>query len=101
MKEKVSMHRDFAVHNEVYNSLWLLLAIRAISYQFDQQRNIFLAIDDTKSKLFAHCQAPGTSLADYYKEFTNMVEVLEYYGESFGDDKALTDAMKLKYTAEC
>ena len=53
-------------------------------------RNIFVAIDVAKENVYAYRQKANQSLADYYKEFCSMIDVLEHYGGRFGDDQALT-----------
>ena len=60
MKEKVRMTEDFEEMNKACNPLWLLKTIKAVSYQFEGQRNTFLALDDAKSNLFAHSQGHGS-----------------------------------------
>ena len=54
-------------------------------------RNIFVAIDVAKENVYAYRQKSHQSLADYYKEFCSMIDVLEHYGRRFGDDQALTE----------
>ena len=53
-------------------------------------RNIFVAIDVAKENVYAYRQKSHQSLADYYKKFCSMIDVLEHYGGRFGDDQALT-----------
>jgi hypothetical protein len=43
---------------------------------------------------YNYWQGPDESLADYLHHFCSNVDVLEHYGGTFGNDKALLDSVK-------
>ena len=90
MQSRVQASKEFKKNHEISNCLWLLKEIKGITFQFEVSRNIFVAIDVAKENVYAYRQKSHQSLADYYKEFCSMVDVLEHYGGRFGDDDALT-----------
>jgi hypothetical protein len=94
MKAKLQSHDDFTSMDHKADSVWLLKEIRAITYQFEAQRYIFLALDDAHSDLRAYLQKPDETLSKYLHTFKTKIDVLEHYGGSFGTDKALVAAAK-------
>ena len=89
VKIQVKTADDYDARSESCDSLWLLKAIKGICYSFQDQKNKFIAIDKAKTAIYTFHQGTDMTLADYQKEFLNMIDVLEHYGGSFADDPAL------------
>ena len=87
MQSRMRASKEFKRNHETSNCLWLLKEIKGITFQFEMSRNIFVAINVAKEKVYAYRQKSHQSLADYYKEFCSMIDVLEHYGGRFGNDE--------------
>jgi hypothetical protein len=69
MKAKLQSHDDFTSMDLQADSVWLLKEIRAITFQFEAQRYIFLALDDAHSDFRAYLQQPDETLTKYLHIF--------------------------------
>jgi hypothetical protein len=79
-------------YNEMYensDSLGLIKVIKGIAYKFESQKNIYLALDNAKSAFYAYQQGADETNASYMSRFKNTIEVIEHFGGSIGEDKAL------------
>jgi len=89
MKAKLKTHDEFTDKDLLADCAWLLKEIKAITFQFEGQRYLFLSLDDAHSDLCAYHQGPDESLTAYHNTFKNKVDVLEHYGGNFGTDDGL------------
>jgi Reverse transcriptase (RNA-dependent DNA polymerase)/Zinc knuckle len=95
MKTKLQTHDDFPAKDLLADCAWLLKEIKAITFQFEGQRYLFLSLDDAHCDLCAYRQGPLESISIYHNTFKNMVDVLEHYGGNFGTDDGLIQAASL------
>jgi hypothetical protein len=63
--------------------------IKGIAYKFESQKNIYLALDNTKCTFYAYQQAPDKTNANYMSKFKNVIKVIEHYGGGIGEDQVL------------
>ena len=89
VKMQIKSAKDYKTKCKKCDPLWLLKTVKGICYSFQDQKNKFIAIDRAKTAIYTYVQGPETSLADFQKEFLNMIDVLQHYGGSFGDDPGL------------
>jgi len=75
--------------------VWILEAIKGITYRFEGQRFAYLSLDDARTSYYTFRQGKDESLADYLENFCYHVDILEHYGGSIGEDlKFLPDNVK-------
>ena len=89
MKEK---NESIAVYKKIEsnrNSLVLLNGIRGIAFRFDNQIRIYQALDDAKTIFYKGKQNKETSNSDNFKHFMSILDTIEYYGGTIGDDPVL------------
>ena len=70
-------------------SLKLIKKIKGIAYKFESQKNIYLALHNAKCAFYAYKQGADETNANYMSKFKNTIEVIEHYGGTLGEDKAL------------
>jgi hypothetical protein len=92
MKAKLQTHDDFPANDLLADCAWLLKEIKAITFQFEGQRYLFLSLDDAHCDLCAYRQSATESLIAYHNTYKNKVDVLEHYGGNFGTDEGLIQA---------
>lgn len=73
------------------NSLWLLKMIKAISFKFETQENICMALHNAKCLFYSCRQEQNESNTCYMLRLKNHVKVIQNYGGNVGDDDALID----------
>jgi hypothetical protein len=105
MRAKLRSLDDHESKSESSDCVWLLKEIKAITYQFEGQRYVFLSIDDAHANFYKYKQGFDEPIADYLHNFQSRVEVLEHYGGSVGHDptllKSVDDPTSPKGTDTC
>lgn len=86
MHSKLKSTPAFVKMRDTNDSLELLKTIKGISYKFEAQDNIYMAIDDAKHLYYTYVQGQDETNASYLSKFKNIVEVIQHYGGSVGDD---------------
>jgi Reverse transcriptase (RNA-dependent DNA polymerase) len=99
MKTKLQTHDDFTSKDLLADCAWLLKEIKAITFQFEGQRYLFLSLDDAHSDLCAYRQGATETLIAYHNTFKNKIDVLEHYGGNYGTDDGLIQAASTLATA--
>jgi hypothetical protein len=95
MQARLKSSKDFESMNDDSDSLALLLEIKGIAYRFEAQSNLYLALTNAKTAIYAYQQGPNETNASFMSKFKNYIEVIEHYGGTIGDDDALiTEEMK-------
>ena len=95
MQARLKSSKDFESMNDDSDSLALLLEIKGISYRFEAQSNLYLALTNAKIAIYAYQQGPNETNASFMSKFKNYIEVIEHYGGTIGDDDALiTEELK-------
>ena len=89
MQSKVKSSNGYDEMVDSNDSLALLKTIKGISYKFESQDNIYLALDDAKSSFYSYHQGSDESNAFYLTKFKNTIDVIEHYGGVIGTDDAL------------
>ena len=89
MQARLKSSKDFESMNDDSDSLALLLEIKGISYRFEAQSNLYLALTHAKAAIYAYQQGPNETNASFMSKFKNYIEVIEHYGGTIGDDVAL------------
>lgn len=89
MHAKIKSVSNYKTIHDDNDSLLLLAEIKGISYKFESQKNIYVALDMAKSNSFSSRQGPNETNAAYMTRFKDSITVIEHYGGSIGDDIAL------------
>ena len=89
MQAKIKSDDAYTNMHEDSNSLELLKVIKGIAYKFESQKNIYLALDDAKCAFYAYRQGADETNANYMAKFRNTIEVIEHFGRTIGEDRAL------------
>ena len=89
MQAKIKSEKLHDSMQEVDDSLMLIKMIKGIAYKFESQKNIYLALNNVKCAYYAYKQGPDETNANYMSKFKNTIEVIDHYGGTIGEDKAL------------
>ena len=77
------------------DGLELLVAIKDLLYNVQDRKYVPLSIHLTKRQFYLNSQGWSTSVAAYYEQFNNIIEMLEHCGASLGeDDGIITKVLK-------
>ena len=71
------------------NGLDLLVAIKDLMYNVQEQKYVPLSIHLAKRQFFLLSQGRNT-VGEYYEQFKNQTDVLDHIGAGIGDDDAIT-----------
>jgi hypothetical protein len=72
---------------------WLLKQVKTVTLQFDQKRNGFLSIMDTRTSFLNCKQAHNQSVDDYFEDIKGFVfDTIEYHGGSVAESHTLVSA---------
>ncbi len=85
---------DFIEKDKAQDCVWILKTIKGIMLRFEGQRFICLSIADASQQILTFRQGPETTLAKYYEDFKNLVEVYQHYGGDLGSAPGLAAAIK-------
>ena len=91
MKNKLQSLHEYESRSDTYDCVWLLKEIKAITLRFEGTRYIFLSLDDARTSYYGYVQPEHQTLSEYLKHFQSLVDVLEHYKESIGEDQAFLD----------
>ena len=91
MKNKLQSLANYDIKSDACDCVWILKEIKAITLRFEGTRYIFLSLDDARSAYYGYAQPSTQSLADYLRDFQSLVDVLDHYNTSVGEDKAFLD----------
>jgi len=56
MRAKLGVVKNYVSINETKDNISFLRDIKGVSYEYDRQRNPYLALDDDKLKYYAYSQ---------------------------------------------
>jgi len=84
MKAKLKSLDKYEEKDRDCNCVWLLTAIKGITYRIEGQHFAYLPLDDTRTNYYTFRQGQDESLANYLENFRSRVKVLEHYGGSIG-----------------
>ena len=71
------------------DGLRLLVAIKDLMYNVQEQKYVPLSINLAKQQFFLLSQGRNT-VGEYYEQFKNQTDVLDHIGAGIGDDDAIT-----------
>jgi hypothetical protein len=92
MKAKLTSLDDFETKSHESDCVWILKEIKGITYRFEGQHNIYLSLNNARISYCAYTQGAEDSISSYLGHFRSLVEVLEHYGGTIGEDPGLLDA---------
>eukprot|EP00979_Chaetoceros_neogracilis_P007263 scaffold1521_cov271-Chaetoceros_neogracile.AAC.71 len=76
---------------------WIVKEIKGITHKFEGTRYVFLSINEAKTNFYTNKQKNTEILTEYLECFKALVEVLEYYKASIGEDEAfIKEAEKIQ-----
>jgi len=89
MKAKVKSLDDYKAKTVDNDCFWLLKQIKAITLQFDEKRNGFISLLDTRTS-FLTCRQQQWQTADTYLETQKgWTDTIEYHGGTFAENHEL------------
>ena len=71
------------------NGLELLVPIKDLLYNVQDRKYVPLSIHLAKQQFYLNSQGCSTSVAGYYKQFNNIIDMLEHCGASLGEDDGI------------
>ena len=71
------------------NGLELLVSIKDLLYNVQDRKYAPLSIHLAKRQFYLNSQGRSTSVAGYYEQFNNIIDMLEHCGESLGEDEGI------------
>ena len=71
------------------NGLELLVAIKDLLYNVQDRKYTPLSIHLAKRQFYLNSQGRSTSVAAYYEQFNNTIDMLEHCGASLGEDDSI------------
>ena len=71
------------------NGLELLVAIKDLLYNVQDRKYVPLSIHLAKRQFYLNSQGRSTSVAGYYEQFNNIIDMLEHCGASLGEDDGI------------
>ena len=82
---------QFEENQEQYACVWILKDIRAITLRFEGTIYIFLSLDDARTADYGYNQPKDIIIAGYMIYFQSLIEVLEQYNATIGEEKDFLD----------
>ena len=89
MKAKLQSFAEFEDKDGVCDCVWLLTSIRAVTYKFDEQRDVCLSLCEARWLLESKRQQPQDTDAAHFEDFKTLVDTYEHFGGSIGADSGL------------
>jgi len=86
MQSKLQSLDDFEERNDECDCAWILKEIKGIKHKFEGTRYVFLSVADARLNFYQYKQDHQQLLHDYLKNFCSLLEVLEHYGATVGED---------------
>ena len=71
------------------NGLELLIAIKDLLYNVQDRKYVPLSIHLAKQQFYLNSQGRSVSVASYYEQFNNTIDMLEHCGVSLGEDDSI------------
>ena len=71
------------------DGLELLIAIKDLLYNVQDRKYVPLSIHLAKRQFYLNSQGRSTSVATYYEQFNNIIDMLEHCGASLGEDDGI------------
>ena len=71
------------------NGLELLIAIKDLLYNIQDQKYVPLSIHLAKQQFYMNSQGRSAPVASYYEQFNNTINMLEHCGASLGKDDGI------------
>ena len=84
MKSKLKQSNKWHVASTTYDVLILISIIRAITFKFDEQKYLPLALHQAKAK-FYNIRQGSLSNAEYLEESNNVVDIATAYSGNLHD----------------
>ena len=89
MKAKLQSFAEFEDKDGVCDCVWLLTSVRAVTYKFDEQRDVCLSLCEARWLLESKRQQPQDTDAAHFEDFKTLVDTYEHFGGSIGADSGL------------
>jgi hypothetical protein len=99
---RVEAHPKFATVADNRDGIALLIIIKSICFNFQDQKYVPQSVFETKRRFYSLKQAQHETVAQYYERFQNQASVLEQCGGTIGGDhgvhQIIYDEMKVDAT---
>ena len=86
LKARDEAHPDFSMVSDVLNGVTLLSIIKAICFNFQEQKFIAQSVIETTCRFYSTKQHKNETVTHYYERYQNQLAVLEQCGGSVGAD---------------
>ena len=89
VRNRLGALNNYKTMKQESNGLELLIAIKDLLYNVQDQKYVPLSIHLAKRQFYLNSQGHSVSVASYYEQFNNMIDMLEHCGASLGEDDSI------------
>jgi hypothetical protein len=94
MQSKLQSLDDFEERNDECDCAWIINEIKGITHKFEGTRYVFLSVADARLNFYQYKQDQQQPLHEYLKNFRSLLEVLEHYGATVGEDECFLKSLE-------
>ena len=89
IRNRLEALNNYETMKQDSNGLALLIAIKDLLYNVQDRKYVPLSIHLAKRQFYLNSQGRSVSVANYYKQFNNTIDMLEHCGASLGEDDGI------------
>ena len=89
VRNRLEALNNYETMKQDSNGLELLVAIKDLLYNVQDQKYVPLSIHLTKQQFYLNSQGRSVSIASYYEQFNNTIDMLEHCEASLGEDDSI------------
>ena len=89
VRNRLEALNNYETMKQDSNGLELLVAIKDLLYNIQNQKYVPLSIHLAKQQFYLNSQGHSVSVANYYEQFNNTIDMLEHCGASLGEDDGI------------
>ena len=89
IRNRLEALNNYETMKQDSNGLALLIAIKDLLYNVQYRKYVPLSIHLAKRQFYLNSQGRSVSVANYYEQFNNTIDMLEHCGASLGEDDGI------------
>ena len=89
IRNRLEALNNYETMKQDSNGLALLIAIKDLLYNVQDRKYVPLSIHLAKRQFYLNSQGRSVSVANYYEQFNNTIDMLEHCGASLGEDDGI------------
>ena len=89
VRNRLEALNNYEAMKQDSNGLELLIAIKDLLYNVQDRKYVPLSIHLAKRQFYLNSQGCSVSVATYYEQFNNTIDMLEHCGASLGEDDGI------------